>query len=66
MALALEARVPIYRSPGGAHLVQLAPFVDVGRGWSSPQRDGAPPSKTLVGVGIGIRYGFLRFLAQTV
>jgi len=58
----LEARLPLYRSPGRAHWVQLAPFVDVGRGWSSRQRDETPPSQTLVSVGVGIRYGFLRFL----
>jgi hemolysin activation/secretion protein len=58
----VEARLPLYRSPGRAHLVQLAPFVDVGHGWSSPQRDVAPPHQTLFSVGVGIRYAFLRYL----
>jgi hemolysin activation/secretion protein len=58
----LELRLLVWRSAERDHQVQLAPFCDVGRGWSSSNRDAKPPAQTLVGPGVGIRYRFRRFL----
>jgi hemolysin activation/secretion protein len=57
----LEIRVPIWRSAGERHLVQLAPFVDTGHAWN---RSRATPGefKTITGIGIGLRYRFVRGL----
>jgi hemolysin activation/secretion protein len=54
----LELRLPLFRSAEQAHLVQLAPFFDAGRGWSHGGRDVEIPAKTLLGGGVGIRYRF--------
>jgi len=57
----VEVRVPIWRHPERWGVVQLAPFVDVGHTWNHPDR---PESlaKTLVGVGVGLRWTLTRFL----
>jgi hemolysin activation/secretion protein len=67
----LEVRLPLYGDPARSHFLQLAPFIDVARGWSKDrfEPDGLggrvkinPGSKTLAGTGLGLRYRFRRFL----
>ena len=48
----VELRIPVYRSPLGRPVVQLIPFVDVGRAWD--ERDDLP-SDTLASIGVGVR-----------
>lgn len=50
---ALEFRVPVYRSDATATRIDIAPFVDVGRGWDD--RGGGASDKALVSVGVGLR-----------
>lgn len=50
----LEARVPIIRDTAWADFVQLAPFVDYGRGWNTKQPTEKPGD--LPSVGIGLRW----------
>jgi hemolysin activation/secretion protein len=61
----IEVRIPIFSRRD--HVVQIAPFADIGHGWSVDRKGldigGAlplitPKAKTLVGVGVGIRYRF--------
>lgn len=61
-----EARLPLYRSPTGRHLVQIAPFVDVGHAWSEDRSEGNLGTETLASTGIGLRYRTLRFLSAEV
>jgi hemolysin activation/secretion protein len=51
---AAEVRVPILRLPKSNTLVQLTPFVEVGRGWNLSDRSDPDPS-TLASVGLGLR-----------
>jgi hemolysin activation/secretion protein len=48
----IELRIPVYRTPLGRPLVQLIPFVDVGRAWD--ERDELT-SETLASIGVGVR-----------
>lgn len=50
--LTTEVRVPIARVPKINGVLQLAPFIDVGRGWNN--RDPQPETKTLLGTGLGL------------
>ncbi len=50
--LTTELRVPIARIPKINGVLQLAPFIDVGRGWNN--RDPQPETKTLLGTGLGL------------
>lgn len=54
----VEARVPVFRDDERGHIVQLAPFFDAGYGWSAADRDEKPDSKSLLGIGIGLRYRY--------
>lgn len=64
----LELRLPLYRSPGTRHVLQLVPFVDIGHGWSHRRGDFfnpvqlKPQTETLTSVGVGLRYRFLPHL----
>ncbi len=60
---ALELRLPIYRDAERGHVLQLAPFFDVGHGFSTSDRDASPDAKTLVGTGVGLRYRFRNLLS---
>ncbi len=53
----LEARIPVIRNLPGADFVQLAPFVDYGRGWNAK----LPTGSDLFGlysVGVGLRWAW--------
>lgn len=50
----LELRVPLIRSLEGEPVLQVAPFVDVGRGWNRDR--GTPSPRTLAGAGVGLRW----------
>jgi hemolysin activation/secretion protein len=69
----LEARIPVLSLKG--HVIQLAPFADIGHGWNVTRRTPIPdtgfpdpvepftaPSKTLASLGIGLRYRYQRRL----
>jgi hemolysin activation/secretion protein len=64
----VELRLPVFRDDERGHLVQLAPFFDAGHGWSASTRDKPQDSKTafgpktLLGVGIGVRYRYRSWL----
>lgn len=49
----IEARVPIWTAPARVALVQLAPFIDVGRAWNA--KGLTPDPQTLASIGIGLR-----------
>jgi hemolysin activation/secretion protein len=51
----LEARIPVLRRPDGSPILQLAPFVDLGRAWDSKERVGSN-SQNLASVGTGLRW----------
>ena len=50
----VEVRVPVLHDRRGEPMVQLAPFSDVGSGWSA--RGPTPDPKYLASVGIGLRW----------
>jgi hemolysin activation/secretion protein len=50
----LESRIPLVRNRRWADYVQVVPFVDVGQGWN--QEGETPDPKTLVSVGLGLRW----------
>ncbi len=50
----LETRIPFSCDAPWAEVVQLIPFADVGVGWN--QRRSTPDPKTLVSVGLGMRW----------
>lgn len=49
-----ELRIPILRIPKLAGLLQVTPFVEVGRGWNAGDRPDPDP-QTLASVGLGLR-----------
>lgn len=57
----VEARVPLWRRPDGTSILQIAPFVDVGRSWANGVRVNAP-SKTVGSAGVGLRVRPLTWL----
>jgi hemolysin activation/secretion protein len=59
VASSLEARIPLVHTASG-HLLQLAPFIDVGHGWNESRPSLAP--QTLIGAGVGLRYSFRDWL----
>jgi hemolysin activation/secretion protein len=61
-ALSLEVRVPVWRRPDGTSVLQVAPFVDYGRGWDHHDR-AISPADTLASVGVGLRWRPLAWLA---
>lgn len=58
-----EVRLPIYRLPQRGLSLQIAPFVDVGRGWNRTNRQGLDP-RTLASVGLGLRLQLGSFSAR--
>jgi hemolysin activation/secretion protein len=50
----LETRVPLIRNTRWADFLQVAPFVDYGRGWNTKPPTGEP--KSLASVGVGLRW----------
>lgn len=50
----LEGQVPLVRNKPWADVLQLAPFVDVGNAWNT--KVSTPDPRTLVSVGIGLRW----------
>jgi hemolysin activation/secretion protein len=55
----LEARVPLVRNSRWADFLELAPFVDFGRGWNRKQP--TPDPKDISSVGIGLRWALTFF-----
>ncbi len=53
----VETRLPVLKSPQGEDILQLAPFIDVGRAWNA--KGGTPDPDTLASVGLGIRWEML-------
>ncbi|MEH2299041.1 MAG: ShlB/FhaC/HecB family hemolysin secretion/activation protein [Nostoc sp.] len=52
MLLSAEFRLPIVRAPKIGGVLQLTPFIDVGKGWNV--KDGNPSPSLLVGTGLGL------------
>jgi hemolysin activation/secretion protein len=50
----LESQIPLVRDTPWADVLQLAPFVDVGNAWNT--KVSTPDPRTLVSVGIGLRW----------
>jgi len=50
----LEARIPLVQNVWWADYLQLAPFVDYGRGWNEDLD--TPPVKSIASVGLGLRW----------
>lgn len=50
----LEWRVPLWRSGEGSTSLELAPFVDYGKGWNADQPD--PEDDTLASAGLGLLF----------
>lgn len=50
-----ELRLPLYRGPQSAHLLQLTPFAEVGAAWNRGATT-ASPAQTLASVGLGLRW----------
>ncbi|MDH5641183.1 MAG: BamA/TamA family outer membrane protein, partial [Nitrospira sp.] len=48
-----EIRLPIWTAEAGYDIVQLASFVDVGRGWNTKSQSAG--SETLASIGVGVR-----------
>ena len=55
----LEIRVPLIRNTRWADFLELAPFIDFGRGWNRRQPTPDPPDISSVGVGIRWALTFL-------
>jgi hemolysin activation/secretion protein len=52
-SIGFEARYPVLRKPSGAPILQIVPFVDVGRGWNHG-RGGVPEPQNMAGAGVGL------------
>lgn len=63
IAGSVEARFPIIRDPDGIGLIQLAPFFDVGTIWNNNGNGAIPSSSTLVGLGLGLRWQLVPYVA---
>ena len=50
-----EVRIPVFRIPEWRSTVQLAPFLDFGRGWNSGDESDPDPN-TLASVGMGLQW----------
>jgi hemolysin activation/secretion protein len=51
----LESRIPLVRNTSWAEYVQVVPFVDFGWGWN--RKVPTPEPKTLLSLGLGLRWG---------
>ncbi len=47
-----EFRLPIFRAPKMGGVLQLTPFIDIGKGWNDHGK--IPSSNTLIGTGLGL------------
>jgi hemolysin activation/secretion protein len=56
-----EVRVPVLRIPKWSMLVQLAPFVDLGKAWNNEGRDDPDPS-LLASLGLGLQMQISDFI----
>ncbi len=56
----LEARIPVFRPVSGATMLEVVPFVDVGRSWN--ERNPGKEKKTLTSAGIGVRWSATQHL----
>jgi hemolysin activation/secretion protein len=52
-----EIHLPLLTSKDGYAIVQLAPFVDVGRGWNT--KENSSGIETLASIGVGLRWNIL-------
>jgi len=52
--LSIESRIPAYQSPSGDHRLEVASFLDVGKGWNT-DRVSPIDFNTLASVGLGLR-----------
>jgi hemolysin activation/secretion protein len=50
----IETRLPLLRSKDGYDILQLAPFIDVGRAWAA--KGETPSPETLASIGVGLRW----------
>jgi hemolysin activation/secretion protein len=50
----IETRLPLLRSKDGYDVLQLAPFIDVGRAWAA--KGETPSPETLASIGVGLRW----------
>jgi hemolysin activation/secretion protein len=50
----IETRLPLLKSKEGYDILQLAPFIDVGRAWAA--KGETPSPETLASIGIGLRW----------
>jgi hemolysin activation/secretion protein len=53
----VETRLPILTSKDGYDILQLAPFIDVGRAWAA--KGMTPSPETLASIGVGLRWNIL-------
>jgi hemolysin activation/secretion protein len=51
-----EVRLPILRIPDWQGVLQVAPFIDVGRSWNSGNSEAQPDPSTLAAVGLGLQW----------
>ncbi|MEE8291273.1 MAG: ShlB/FhaC/HecB family hemolysin secretion/activation protein, partial [Candidatus Tectomicrobia bacterium] len=54
LIVSLESRLPLLRNRPWADIVQVAAFVDFGRGWN--RKVETPDPTTLVSIGLGLRW----------
>ncbi|MCG6136102.1 MAG: ShlB/FhaC/HecB family hemolysin secretion/activation protein [Nostoc sp. LLA-1] len=52
MLLSAELRLPILRAANIGRVLQLTPFIDVGKGWNTQGEN--PSTSTLIGTGLGL------------
>ncbi len=62
----LELRFPVYRNLGETQVLQVAPFVDVARGWNRSRDGPSLSSDTLLSSGAGLRYRFRHLLRAEI
>jgi hemolysin activation/secretion protein len=48
--------LPILRIPEWQGVLQVAPFIDVGRSWNSGNSEAQPDPSTLAAVGLGLQW----------
>nr|WP_238717941.1 ShlB/FhaC/HecB family hemolysin secretion/activation protein [Petrachloros mirabilis] len=52
-----EARFPLYRMPQGEGVLQVIPFLDIGKGWNRGNQ-GQVDANPLLAVGVGLRWNW--------
>ncbi len=60
----IETRIPAFRRRAGATMLEIAPFVDIGRSWN--ERNTAREKKTLASAGVGVRWSATRHVYTEV